>query len=851
MIYKRWHTFWLTLLSLSLLASAAFARDNQLLPDMEVLYTGADVDLDPAAALSADGWQAIGNESPNFGYITDTVWLRIPVPDNPSINLLEIAYAHLDSIRFYLVRDGEVVQQEVTGDHFPFTQRPILHRHFLFPFTRDDDGHYDILLAVQTSGAAQLPLALWHDKTFFEGAFVEDMVHAVYYGVLITAIFFNLFIFFTLRENVYLLYVLSTFGYLMLIGTLNGIAFQLIWPGAPTIQNAAMAMSIPFAMVFTLWFSRSFLRLKDQSRILERVVTFAILLNIAAAIATLFVDYGVAIRMVVALSIPCCLLLTLLGPQQWLRGNPQAAYYTLAWGALTLGSAITAANKYGWLPNNFLTLYSMQIGSATQAVLLAMALASRVYQERQDKVLARDAELRALEARRSAELKLMDQALHNPLTGLPNRSSYEMTLNDLTMRHPDTRFGVAVIHLNNLQAITKTLGHRNSDRLLELAARHFNSVIQRLPGAWPIEQTDNRRFFLASLDSATFAFVVNAGELEASPRAIVNGLEQLRAPIDYLGMEVPMDPRIGVAVFPAHGTDANTLIRRAIIAEGSDRARDRGIAYYKPSNDSYSASRLTLVSELRNALEHKQLALFLQPKQCLRTERIVGLEALIRWPDREHPIRPDEIIALAEQTGLIKPLTRWVLEEALRIRTRLMDNGWELDLSVNISPNNLREPDFSMFVQRLMTSYRRHRGAITFEVTETSMMMDPANSLDALNALDSAGIRVSIDDFGSGYSSLSYIKQLPAQEIKIDRSLVTDLATEANDRVIVQTTIDMCHNLGYKVVAEGVEDTATSELLRDMGCDMIQGYLLTPPIPLPKLLDWLNQHASQSNLKLG
>jgi EAL domain-containing protein (putative c-di-GMP-specific phosphodiesterase class I) len=201
---------------------------------------------------------------------------------------------------------------------------------------------------------------------------------------------------------------------------------------------------------------------------------------------------------------------------------------------------------------------------------------------------------------------------------------------------------------------------------------------------------------------------------------------------------------------------------------------------------------------------------------------------------------------VAEQTGLIKPLTRWVLKEALEMRGRLLEIGWDAGIAVNISPNNLREPDFAVFVQRLMQSYQIHSGAITFEVTETSMMQDPTNSLRALNALDAAGIPLSIDDFGSGYSSLSYIKQLPAGEIKIDRSLITDIAEREQDRVIVRTTIDMCHSLGYTVVAEGVEDEETLSLLHDMGCDLVQGYFLTRPLPFNEMVDWLGNYNPQA-----
>ncbi|KAA1175577.1 EAL domain-containing protein [Marinobacter salinexigens] len=834
---------WLRLLAaialLSLLTAPAAGVAGSYIPEVDYLKVPPGQSLTAEQALYSNQWQRLDDSSPNFGYIRDTVWLKISAGAPETVDLLEVQYPQLDHLEFFLFRNGQQLRHQVTGDRVPFSQRPVRDRHFLFPIEQTSDADYDILLKVETQGAMQVPLELWNSREFYETSSVEAQIHAVYYGILITVIFFNLFIFSVLREPVYLVYVLSTLCYLLLIASLNGTTFQMLWPAYPSIQNQAMLLVVPLAVVCTLQFSRLFLKLKQTAPAWDRLVRFAIWVNLLVAAYTFMTDYSIGSRLTVALAIPSCLLLTILGPYQWYRGNPQAVFYTIAWGALTLGSAATGANKYGLLPNNFLTAYSMQIGSALEAILLTLALAARLYQERQDKVVAREAELKAMAARRAAELRLMDHALHNPVTGFPNRSSFEMTLNDLMTRAAEHRYGVVVIRLNNLDSVTKTLGHRNSDRILELASKHYNAAIKDLPGVLPVEQTDAHTYFLAALDPQTFAFVVNADQAEAAPRAVISMLEVLRFPIDYLGMQIPMEVRLGVAIFPEHGKDANTLIRRAIIAEGSERAAERGLAYYKPSRDSFSADRLTMVSELRQALITNQLSLYLQPKMSLATDNIVGMEALIRWPEKQDSVRPDEIIELAEQTGLIKPLTRWVLEQALIMRSQLLEQGRDLGISINISPNNLREPDFPMFVQKLMSSYKGVQGGITFEVTETSMMQDPANSLRTLQSLNATGIPVSIDDFGSGYSSLSYIKQLPASEVKIDRSLVTDLATQSEDRVIVQTTIDMCHSLGYQVVAEGVEDEVTATILRSMGCDMIQGFMLTPPLPFGDALAWL------------
>lgn len=840
-----------------ILAAAAQAAPSASspLPQPSIAYLKAPAVEGDALMdlLDRPDWQSLAEDTPNFGYVTENYWYRMSLSSKPGNQVLEISYPQLDYLDFYLLANGQVVRTVKTGDHLPFSERPLSHPSFLIPYTTEPGVEYEILLSVQTSGAHQVPVKLWEQNALFDALTTEDRLHSLYYGVLVTTIFFNLFIFLTLREATYLFYVLSTFSYLFLMATLRGVTYQVFWPDNPWLHNQTMLIAVPMAVLFAMLFARSFLRLRNTAPRTDLLLQFISGLSLLAILGTFILEFNTSIKTSVALALSGFLLLFIIGPVQWLKRNPQAGYYTIAWGLLIIGTMLTASNKYGLLPTNWLTTYGMQVGSALEAILLTIALAKRLYNEREDKLHAREAELRAMAARRSAELRLMNLALHDPLTSLPNRTSFEMAINDLITRVPDHRYAIAVIHMNNLQAITKTLGHRNTDRLLELAATRYHGIVQEVPGVQAMETTAQRSVYLASLETGTFGFVVDVTLLSTAPRAIIQGLEELREPIEYLGMQLPLDPQIGTALYPEHARDTNSLIRRAHIAQDSNEARDRGLAYYQSTRDSYSADRLTLASELRLALQKNKLTLHLQPKLCLTTHTVVGLEALIRWPCRQLPIGADEVVALAEQTGLIKPLTRWVLEQSLELRSQLLELGWPLDISVNISPNNLREPDFPTFVQQLMNSYHNHRGALTLEVTETSMMQDPANSLKALNSLHSAGFPVSIDDFGSGYSSLSYIKQLPASEIKIDRSLITDIGTHPGDRVIVQTTIDMCHSLGYKVVAEGVEDEGTAELLESMGCDMIQGYWLTPPLPIDEMLEWLTTgHAlPATSRKLG
>jgi len=823
---------------------SAESEQSGYYPDIEYLQLSHDetnFSLDDARASEA--WQPVEGRSPNFGYVPDTFWFRFSLSaasDRRIDRTVSISYPQLDHITYYLVENGVAIERIQTGDHYPFSQRPVRHPHFLFPHTLEPGNDYQVFLRVESKGTVQVPLRVWEPNDLFENLSLRDQANALYYGILIVIICFNLFIYFALREKTYIYYALTIASILLLMGTLRGTAFAILWPDLPWLHNQMMLVSVPATTTFSALFTSAFLKLRRKNPALHRMMQTIAVLGGLALMASFVLDYNTSIQLSVGLAIPGCLLMLIIGPIEWARGNRAARYYTVAWAMFSAGSVLAAMNFWGWLPNNFITEFSMQIGSALEAILLTIALAERLYQEREDRVIAQDARLREHAERRQAELRLMDQALHHPITALPNRTCFEMLVRDVVRNEARARHAVCVVQLRNYQAIHKTLGHANTDRLLKSVALHVNRLVTEIPGIRIVEQTDRDRFYAATLEAPSFALLLDAGEAKNHPDAIAEALEKLREPFDFLGMQLPLDPVAGVAIYPEHGTDPSTLIRRAYIAQESEEARYRHLAYYRLDRDVYSAERLTLVSELKQALEQGKLELYLQPKLHLRSQEVVGVEGLVRWPGRDQPVSADVIVAVAEETGLIKPLTRWVLDEAIRTRQVLFDAGHDLSVAINISANNLREPDFPIFVQRLLSKFPEHRGRICLELTETSMMIDPITSLRSLRALDSAGIPIAVDDFGSGYSSLSYIKQLPASEIKIDKSLITDLVQHPDDRVIVQTTVDMCHSLGYSVVAEGVEDQETCDLLAHIGCDQIQGFLMTRPLPLEQLLTWLN-----------
>jgi len=314
----------------------------------------------------------------------------------------------------------------------------------------------------------------------------------------------------------------------------------------------------------------------------------------------------------------------------------------------------------------------------------------------------------------------------------------------------------------------------------------------------------------------------------------------MRKHFEFKEMSIDIGARLGVALFPEHGKDLNTLVRRALVAMENADKNATHLTMYSPELDPYSPRRLALMGELSQAIDADALFLYFQPQVDIEQNSVIGIEALARWKHPDHGfIPPDEFIPLAEKTGLTRKLTRWVLNKALEQCAFLISQGIEISISVNLSAQNLHEANFVTRVKSLLAKHKVPPNFLMLELTETAVMLDPNHAQDVLTQLSNEGIRSSIDDFGTGYSSLSYIKKLPIDEVKIDKSFIMDMVNDKDDSVIVDTTLHMSHNLGLRVVAEGVESEEILSALRTLGCDIAQGYYLTRPLSASDLLTWL------------
>jgi EAL domain-containing protein (putative c-di-GMP-specific phosphodiesterase class I) len=318
--------------------------------------------------------------------------------------------------------------------------------------------------------------------------------------------------------------------------------------------------------------------------------------------------------------------------------------------------------------------------------------------------------------------------------------------------------------------------------------------------------------------------------------------DALRRPFALRGVAVELEASIGIALCPDHGREVNTLVQRADVAMYDAKRAQAGVATYSPERDPYSADRLGLLAELRRALELDELLLHYQPKVAVDGGEVVGVEALVRW---QHPTRgllgPAEFVPLAERTGAVADLTRWVLDAALaRCRTWL-DAGLELPVAVNLAAANIVDVALPDAVAELLERHDVPARLLQCEISEHTVMADPVRAMEVLGRLREMGLRLSLDDFGTGHSSLAYLKRLPLDEVKIDRSFVAGMAEDENDAVIVRSTIDLGRNLGLDVVAEGVEDEETLRELGALRCDVAQGFFLSRPLPADDVAAWLRE----------
>jgi len=429
-----------------------------------------------------------------------------------------------------------------------------------------------------------------------------------------------------------------------------------------------------------------------------------------------------------------------------------------------------------------------------------------------------------------AEQLLAHQAMHDSLTGLPNRALFDDRLgNSVAVAVRENKpVALLVVDLNRFGEINKTLGHGIGDLLLEQVAARLQDVVR---------SSDT----VARLAGDEFAVLLSTGaSLSGAVSAAGKIIEALKEPVVLDGHRLAVGASIGVALFPAHGSDGTTIVRHAGMAMAEAKRNNSGFAIFAGTDENESLHEMSLASDLHHAVAKGELVLHYQPVVGLESGHICGAEALLRWQHPEHGlISPAVFIPLAERTGEIEELTRWVLDSVLSRCHGWQTLGYDFPISINISAVTLHNPEFSDQVADLFRKWSVSVDRLKLEITESAIISDVVRATETVTRLHEMGVRISIDDFGTGYTSIAYLRRLPVAEVKVDKSYVLNMIRNTDDAVIVRSVIELGHNLGLQVIAEGVEDVDTWNLLVDHGCDAVQGFYVSRPVDALAFEHWL------------
>ena len=438
------------------------------------------------------------------------------------------------------------------------------------------------------------------------------------------------------------------------------------------------------------------------------------------------------------------------------------------------------------------------------------------------------------------EKRILESALADPLTGLPNRTLLTERLRHLLTlsRRQPTPFALAVIDLDRFKFVNDSLGHAAGDSvLLEVASRLRKTV----------RDTDT----VARLGGDEFVLLLTGGE-QAVREVATRIMDAMKAPMVHMNQRIDIGLSIGIALHPQHGSDDRLLMRHADSAMYRAKRKRLGFEVFNGESHEVRRGYLSMLGELRTAMETGQLVLEYQPKLEVGTGMIVGFEGLVRW---HHPkrgkVQPSEFVQFAEQSGFIREMSLWVVAEGARFSQTLSEHGLDVAISVNVSTQDIENGDFARNVGRIIQSIQPHAGRLCLEITESGLVSETSVAVTNLKEIAALGVRLAVDDFGTGYATLKQLQNLPVHELKIDRSFVSGMIENRGSHTIVRSTIDLGKQLGLRVVAEGVETVAELRSLAAMGCDEIQGYYVAKPMPATEVIGYVRARNALQAVNAG
>lgn len=771
------------------------------------------------------------NEVP-WSFEQHAYWLKIVIKNDSKemTNLIShFDNAMLDELSIFQVNKlTEVIKQEYLGDHkkgLVLAKRTIPHFNFeIGPLEKTT-----LYIRIATTGIANTPVHIYHSSDFEMLVQKIHLLWGVFIGATIFIALYNLVLFFAAKDFVYLIYNGYILSSVSLLGVVLGYGFYVFPEQIQLIFNMHV-IALNFAIaIFTLLFLVNFLKFQQHKQwqywsAIVAVYVLSVLLIISFWLPE-YLSAPLFFTSLPVVYIICCILLI----TKIHVGLEWGILYIYSWVPLLIGAAIQPLVLMGIIEYSFLSHHAFMIAVLIEVVLMAMALADRMrYQKEQ----------------------VIYHATYDMSSKLPNQTLLESNLTKLISSKKE--FASCLIEIENYQILAPYLPSKALQKLELQIIKDITPILAEEIRVYCISEHDKKKFKLAKIVGGQLMFIVETSDKELLTTFIKKLQKNIIKELQLNGLLIELKTNVGVC-FNAQSRPeitANEFIQHSRLAIEKNRKNDDYLHCYHDLEVLNIKEHLALACDLQTAIRDNQINLYHQPQIDLKTGKIYGSETLLRWQHPEHGfISPEIFVGIAEDTGLINELTRWVIDRAFKQLKKLhVHNHLLHKVSINISAKDICLPNFLSYVEAKMIELNIPRDVITFELTESVMVTDFTVLDNLMVSLSELGINVSIDDYGTGYSSLNYISQLKFDELKIDKAFILDLDSSTRNLAIVKATIEMAKNLNLKVIAEGVESRSIEQKLIESGCDISQGFYYSQPLSFDKYLLWLNTYTPDTSI---
>ena len=732
-----------------------------------------------------------------LGYTDASIWIRskVQIPTHMEKQwIAELDNALLDYIDLYVIKNGKIMQHFESGDRRPFASRSIQARSYRFPVDLTP-GTTELLWKIRSQSGIDLPLMLYDKEALLQKDLNAYLLSGVFYGILIILAIYNFVFFIVVRRIIYFYYVAFIVSYGMMSLSFQGFTPLLLWFDFPWLYNDGALFFVSMCVLFSVLFGQRFLETSINAPKVHIFLNGLLIFNFIPILLSFCDLYSITTKFAAFLGVITPIILVYAGISVLKSNKRRVELYLLAWSLFFIGTTVFSLHKFGLFEGSWFIIHAQQFGVLFKIMVLSYALSDQLQ-----------------------SLLYVDQ-----LTGVPNRKSIKRVLTSAVRYADKTQYSFAVLTLNidDFKTINDSLSHKVGDELLKKLADRLKLSLEK-----------NHTIIRMGQDEFLILFeqIENTNILAHYAETI---LTLVRKPFTLDKEIIHITASIGIALYPNDGRDYEILIKNSGSALHKAKQLGKNRAYFFNTElENYAIDHLKLYNDLYRALEKKELFLLYQPKINAKDHTLAGVEVLLRWKHPERGIIPPDIfIQVAEENSVILQITRWMLEESFKQLKQWHKMGWkEIYIAANITAKDLEDKYFITDLLDLLKEYKLTTDMLELELTERIIMHACEENIKRMDALHNAGIKISIDDFGTGYSSFKYLKSYHVNSIKIDKSFIDEIESDPKSAKIVQAMTTLGHELGMKVVVEGVENEQQVEMLKKMHCDIIQGYYFDKPL---------------------